>query len=333
MDFKSGTCPKCGKHNVILPSNNPLAPSICNYCVVSNLDYNNIEDGDFFCRTYNYPFNPEKWVKLAAMYKEDVFKEYISWVKEEFSQCYETETKDVWKQLNKEWGLARTHEELMHKIAPIKENYLLRNRIKWGSNYTFEELINLENLFVNTLQANDISNPMQIDAIKKACKLSVTLDRAILNGDPKEINDLSKAYQNFVKTAQIDQIITAASRDVISNVAELVSFIEEQGFEMKYYDEVERDIVDKSIVDVKEYLRRLVTDATGLEMVFEGIKAGWEKEKEMKETTSSYEAVKLEDLYQASKDRYNEEVDSELAADDVDEEFFDEDEYETLFGD
>ena len=57
------------------------------------------------------------------------------------------------------------------------------------------------------------------------------------------------------------------------------------------------------------------------------------KKKEMKETTSSYEAVKLEDLYQASKDRYNEEVDSELAADDVDEEFFDEDEYETLFGD
>ena len=156
----------------------------------------------------------------------------------------------------------------MHKIAPIKENYLLRNRIKWGSNYTFEELINLENLFVNTLQANDISNPMQIDAIKKACKLSVTLDRAILSGDPKVINDLSKAYQNFVKTAQIDQIITAASRDVISNVAELVSFIEEQGFEMKYYDEVERDIVDKSIIDVKEYLKRLVTDATGLEIVF-----------------------------------------------------------------
>ena len=107
MDFKSGTCPKCGKHNVILPSNNPLAPSICNYCVVSNLDYNNIEDGDFFCRTYNYPFNPEKWVKLAAMYKKDVFKEYISWVKEEFLQEYEVKTKDIWKELNEEWALAR----------------------------------------------------------------------------------------------------------------------------------------------------------------------------------------------------------------------------------
>jgi hypothetical protein len=112
---------------------------------------------------------------------------------------------------------------------------------------------------------------MQIDAIKKACRLSVALDRAITTGESKSINELSKSYQNFVKTAQIDDIITNASKDVISNVSELVAYIEEQGFEMPYYDGVERDVVDISMNDIKDYLRRLVIDNTGLEAEFEHI--------------------------------------------------------------
>lgn len=78
MDFKADRCPKCGKHNIILPSNNPLIPSICNYCVTNNLDYNKIEHGDFFCRTYNIPFNPQKWMQLATIHKINTFKEYLN---------------------------------------------------------------------------------------------------------------------------------------------------------------------------------------------------------------------------------------------------------------
>jgi hypothetical protein len=208
----------------------------------------------------------------------------------------------------------------------------LRNRIKWGAGYSFEELISLENLFVNTLNANDVSNPMQIDAIKKACKMSVSLDRAIVNGDSKEINELSKAYQNFVKTAQIDQIITAASQDVISNVSELVDFIEKSGFQFNYYDNVARDVVDKSINDIKEYLKRLVLDATGLEVIFESINSALKKEDAIKADASSFEAVPLEDLYQATLNKNNDLFDEELEKEDfqdLQEEDLDENE---LFG-
>lgn len=229
--------------------------------------------------------------------------------------------------------MSRTHEELINKIVPIKESYLLRNRIKWGSGYTFEELISLENLFVNTLNANDVSNPMQIDAIKKACKMSIALDRAIILGDSKEINELSKAYQNFVKTAKIDEIITAASQDVISNVSELVEFIEKNGYQFNYYDGVARDVVDKSIVDIKEYLKRLVLDATGLEVVFEGINAALKKEDAIKADAASYEAIPLEDLYQSSLNKHNVDFDDELEREDFQE--LDEKDLEEndLFGD
>lgn len=319
MELKIEKCPKCGKINTIIPSNNPLVPSVCNYCVTSSLQWDNVEHGDFFCRTYNLPFKPDLWLKLSKVYKNDVFKEYVQEIAMAHKDTlyYNTPTSDLWKRANEEWKLVLTHEELMERIQPIKEGYVLRNKIKWGSDYTFQELIELENLFVNTLKANDITNPMQIDAIKKACKLSITLNRAINGGDSKEINELSKAYQNFIKTAKIDEIITAASQDVISNVAELVDFIEKNGYQFKYYDGVERDIVDKSIIDIKQYIRRLVTDATGLEIVFESINNALKVEDETKAEANSYSKVPLEELYDNALAKRNEQFDEELESENI----------------
>ena len=328
MELKLGKCSKCGQNHTLLPSNNPLVPDICTQCIIQTMDYKNIEHADFFCRTYNLPFDPNLWTKMSKDYKHNVFKEYtLLQMEEEDLEDYEHLNTDLWKQLNEEWGLVQTHEELIAKIRPIKEGYMLRNQIKWGSNYNFEELITLENLFLNTLKANDVSNPMQKDAIKKACKMSIALDRAIINGDSKEINELSKAYQNFVKTAKIDDLITASSQDVISNVAQLVKFIEDEGFEFKYYDDVDRDIVDKSMKDIQDFIKRLVLDATGLEGVFETINSALKTEDALKKDAESYEKVPLEELYQNALERQSEEFDEELKEDDVDFEDEDEDEF------
>lgn len=60
MIFKIGKCPKCGRNKELMFSNNPLSGgTICFDCIKENLKYDNIEHADFFCRTYNLPFNPE----------------------------------------------------------------------------------------------------------------------------------------------------------------------------------------------------------------------------------------------------------------------------------
>jgi hypothetical protein len=188
-------------------------------------------------------------------------------------------------------------------------------------------------LFVNTLKAHDISNPMQIDAIKKACKISIALDNAIVEGDSKQMNELSKAYQNFIKTAKIDDIITAASKDVISNVAELVDFIERNGYEFKYYDNVSRDIVDESIKDIKSYIRQFISTTTGLEIQFEAINNALKTEKALKADKESVEVAPLEDLYLQMQTRRNElyqEFDEELNNEEMKD--FDEDDSDDRFG-
>jgi hypothetical protein len=165
------------------------------------------------------------------------------------------------------------------------------------------------------LRANDITNPLQIDAIKKACRISVELDKAIAAGDSKGIKDLSTAYSTFTKTAQIDNVITAANNDVISSVADLADYIERCGGHYTYYDNVDRDIVDKTIKDLKEYIRDLVVNCTGLSSTLESITDAYKKSVEQKATDEAISSVSLEDIIKDQATAANADLDSELAQD------------------
>ena len=79
INYKIGKCPKCGRIRQLMFSNNPLSgETICFGCIAENLDYKNIEHADFFCRTYNMPFDPELWIELSDQYKDAVFQEYTN---------------------------------------------------------------------------------------------------------------------------------------------------------------------------------------------------------------------------------------------------------------
>ena len=56
INFKLDYCPKCGRKNYLMFSNNPLSgTTICFDCIAQQLNYQNIEHAEFFCRTYNLP--------------------------------------------------------------------------------------------------------------------------------------------------------------------------------------------------------------------------------------------------------------------------------------
>jgi hypothetical protein len=77
VEFKTGICPKCGRKGVLMTSNNPLSGTTIYFdCIANNLNYKNLEHGEFFCRTYNLPWDPNLWMQLAPEYKVATFKEY-----------------------------------------------------------------------------------------------------------------------------------------------------------------------------------------------------------------------------------------------------------------
>lgn len=329
IEFTTGRCPKCGRLAEIIYSNNPIVPGICEKCVAANLDPSDLTQANFFCRTYNLPFDPEKWIDLYEKTGDKVFTYYTKHFHSTSDKTlyYRDATKDWWTELNEEWASCHTFEQVLSKVAPIKAKFMERNALKWGSNYSFEEYVQLENLLVSTLRANDISNPMQIDAIKKACRISLELDKAIESGDSKGIKDLSSAYSNFTKTAQIDAVIESANKEVISTVAELADYIEQCGGKFTYYDNVDRDIVDKTIKDIQEYNYKLVTDATGLSATLERITQSFHQNLEQQATDAATETFSLEDIIneqRAGNKEFDEQLENETL---VDVEIEDEDEY------
>ena len=182
------------------------------------------------------------------------------------------------------------------------------------------------------MRANDISNPLQIDAIKKACKISVELDKAIKDGDSKGIKDLSSAYSGFTKTAQIDAVIATANNEVITTVADLADYIEKCGGQYHYYDNVERDIVDKTIKDLKEYLRILVQDSTGLGNTLEQIGQAYKNSLEQNAADEATSTVTIEDIIKDQTLAANHEFDEELANETLEDIVIGDDDEDEYFG-
>ncbi len=306
VEFKTAKCPKCGKLAEIIFSNNPLVPGICLNCIDNELDYNNIKQADFFCRTYNIPFDPERWVELAGKVGKQVFKVYTQqfFETDRKNLYYQKVTADLWGKLDEEWQTCRTFEELLNKVKTIKNQFVARNVIKWGEGYTFEEYLKLENLLVSTLRANDIT---------------------IIAGDSKAIKELSSAYSSFTKTAQIDDIITSANSDVIASVADLGQYIEQCGGEFTFYDNVSRDIVDKTINDLKQYTKTLVTEATGLGSVLENISSRYRESLEQQASEEATSTLSIDEIISDNASGENHEFDAELGQDTLDDIVLDDD--------
>lgn len=311
-------CPECHSKDNMVFSNNPLVSPICYTCAEETIDSHNLEHGDFFCRTYNLPFNPDKWIKAIQKNPDNVIKTYVEkYAKVQDEKKYITSTRDIWKQANKEWERTIQHRELLENLEAVKEDFVEKGKIKWGTEYTFEELMQLENLFSTTIASFDVNNPMQIDAIKKACKLSIMVDKAVKDGDVKAIRELSDSYNKFIKTAKIDEMIESSQGDVIRTVADLVDYLEKEGFQFDYYDNVERDVVDKTINDMKEHLKTLVLESTGLEQTLETIKEAYKSEKHDDADDKATKDLPIEELVKQTKDNFNERVDRELEEEDI----------------
>lgn len=329
MKITKEKCSRCNNLNYVIKSNNPLVEGICVSCIAEKIDVSKVDHFAFFCRTYNIPFSPNVYMSLYKQHRGMVLVRYIETLLDDGKLKYEDATADVWKEIEIEWTKVKTYTDILLKIPAIKESFEERSRVKWGMEYTFAELIQLENLLVNTIKVYNISDPMRLDAIKKACKLSVKIDALIESGDAKSIKDYTAAYQSFLKAANIDELGQVANEGSIKTVSDLYKYMEKNGFEFKFYDKEERDIVDKTINDIKTAIRDEVGRATGLDFKLETIKKSMEQKIEEDVTREILDATPLSEILGGADDYYADvemETDKELESQEVDLDYFDEEE-------
>lgn len=324
VKFKLGICPKCGRKAVLMYSNNPLSgETICFDCINNNLNYKNLEHAEFFCRTYNLAWKPELWMRLSEESQEAVYRKYTELILDDEENrpnlAYESQTSDIWKRTTKEWEKCRSFSEILNKLKNIKESYILRGRLKWGEQYSFEELINLDSLYTRTVKANNIVNPLQKEAVKALCKIHIEMDEAIRAKDAKALKDFSTTYATFAKQADLEGMINETKTDDITTVAELYDYMEKNGFQFKFNDGFDRDEVDRTIKDIQEYLRRLVLESTGLQPLLEEMMRAKTQTAEEEKTAQATESTTLEDLMNFTPE--DTEIDTEQDDDVINETF------------
>lgn len=326
MEIQKKKCPRCGNLNYILPSNNPLVEGRCISCVNEALDVSKVEHFAFFCRTYNLPFDLNLYMTLYKKHKNKTFMAYVEALLDDGTLSFADKVTDVWPEVEKEWSKVQTYTDILLKLPEIKDSFQERARIKWGHDYTFQELVQLENLLTNTIKVYNISDPMRLDAIRKACKLSVKIDALIESGEAKVLKDYTTAYNQFLKSAQIDELGSVANENSIKTVADLYKYMEKNGFEFKFYDKEERDIVDKTLNDIKHSIREQIVNATGLDLKIQEITKSFKDKMEDNLTEHTILSSPLDDM--VNEDYYEEvelETDNKLLDEELDFDYLDDD--------
>lgn len=145
----------------------------------------------------------------------------------------------------------------------------MRGHLKWGDQYTFEELIQLDQLYTRTIKANNIISPMQKVAVKTLCQLQMKVNQAIRLEDSKALKEYSSAWSTFAKQANLEEMINEAKTEDITTVAELYQYMEDQGFIFKYFQGDCKDEIDFAIKDIQDTNRRLILESTGLQTQLE----------------------------------------------------------------
>ena len=172
-------------------------------------------------------------------------------------------------------------------------NYL---SIKWGSSYSPDEWVKLEQLWVEMNESYDIQTAGERDSLKMICKTSLKAHQLIDLGDVDGFQKLTRVYETLMKQ---NKFTSSQLRDESKGIDCLGKFValceQEGGFIPPYYTPEPQDRVDETLADTKRYLRTLVQTESSLDMLIESAIKAIEKENEHTEQDAIDEIMKFAD--------------------------------------
>ena len=167
--------------------------------------------------------------------------------------------------------------------ASLTEDEKLMLKVKWGKTYKPDEWVQLEKLYNEMMESYDIQSAGHIDTLKMLCKTSLKSNQLLDIGDVDGAQKMIKMYDMLMKSGKF----TAAqnkteSGNAVDSISELVMMCEQDGFIPRYYTDGPKDKVDRTLQDLQNYTRQLVTEEMNLgnliETAVKQIQADKEKE-------------------------------------------------------
>lgn len=261
-------CPECGKKqslDLFLPTSNSSLYSnegtsyICIECIAKKIDRKKLETIDKMCQFLDLPFDANKWIEMENKY-EKLGPLLIDYCQEMTNGKYQD---NDWYKYNQMWEKCREYNSITDELTALHNDLLLYLRKKWGhiDGFTLEEYLRMEEYERHTLSHYPFKDEARRDMVRKLAKLSAIADHCISNGDNKEATNVLQSYNTLMKELGI-RTETASNENTIETLSELVGYLEKTGYLLNYKITENRDIVDKTIENLQQYVKRLFTDSS-----------------------------------------------------------------------
>ena len=252
------------------PTTSPFFPAghinLCYSCVEKNVDGNNLNQVDRFLQHCNIAFYPNEWRKMWKREPESTFRKYTSTY---FDLHY---AKNDWNEQNKKLEALARKGAATYELEELRPEYLAELRLTWGDLPELD-LVRLEKYYNASLNDYNVQTETQRDMLRKICRISVLVD-----------DDLSKGVVDRDKVAQYDKLMTSALKTLettqgegITSIGEIIAFMEQNGFQPKFYSGIPKDEIDMMMENIQEYLRDLVLGEVNLTDLYEAKKRAQER--------------------------------------------------------
>ena len=182
--------------------------------------------------------------------------------------------------------------------AKLTDEDKLMLRVKWGKAYKPDEWVQLEKLYNEMMESYDIQSAGHIDTLKMICKTSLKANQLLDIGDVDGAQKMVKMYDMLMKSGRF----TAAqnkteSGNAVDSISELVAMCEKDGFFPRYYVDTPKDKVDRTLQDLQNYTRQLVTEEMNLGELIESAVKQIQSDKE-KEAEVNADAADDDDAFE-----------------------------------
>ena len=207
------------------------------------------------CQWADVPFISQEWEKCYQGYGADGFGPYcLIFRSEEYKTLQWDQYNDIYLQLLEE-------QRVEDAIPELREKKMEDLRKKWGNHYDEEEIEYLENLHQGILNSQNVVGALNEDQALKMCKISLIIEDKMREGI-----DFSKDLKAYDELAKLSNLTPKNVKEAneFDSFGEVFAYMEKTGTELSYYDGAIRDEVDYTMKNMKNWVRYLYTNETGV---------------------------------------------------------------------
>ena len=261
----SKICTKCKDEKTtahFIAVNSPLHSGslpICRECLAKMISAAPEEERwnviDKICQWADVPFLPGEWEKLYQANGKDTLGVYIAIFRTEQYKSLD------WMMYNNVYLQLLEEGRVEDAIPELREKRLQDWRRKWGMEYDEEQLEYLENLHSGLLNSQNVVGALNEDQALKLCKISLIIEEKIRGGV-----DFTKDLKAYDELAKLSNLTPKNVKDAneFDSFGEVYAYLEKTGWQNKYYDGAVRDEVDNTEKNIKNWVRYLYVNETGI---------------------------------------------------------------------